>query len=83
MRILLDQNLSPSIKSSAQDFFTDALHVRDIGMSEGEDLEVWEDAGERYMVIMSKDFDFLHLSARYVHPPKVVRLAVGDCLLTR
>ena len=79
MRILLDQNLSPSIKASLQNIFPDALHVQDLGMSEAEDLDVWEYAGERELVIMSKDSNFLHLSARYGHQPKVVWLAVGNC----
>ncbi len=79
MRILLDQNLSPSIKSSLQDIFPDTLHVQDLGMSEAEDLDVWEYAGEHELVIVSKDSDFLHLSSRYGHLPKVVRLACGNC----
>ena len=79
MRILLDQNLSPSIKSYLQDIFPDSLHVQDLGLSEAEDLDVWEYARARELVIVSRDSDFLHLSARYGHPPKVVRLAVGNC----
>lgn len=62
MRILLDQNLSPSIKSFLQDIFPDALHVQDVGMSEAEDFDVWRYAGERELVVVSKDSDFLHLS---------------------
>ena len=79
MRLLPDQNLSPSIKSSLRDIFPDALHVQDLGMSEADDLDVWEYAGEHELVIISKDSDFLHLSARYGHPPKVVRLTCGNC----
>ena len=79
MRLLLDQNLSTSIKAALQDIFPDALHVQDIGMSEAEDLDVWEYAGEHELVIISKDSDSLHLSARYGNPLKVVRLAVDIC----
>ena len=55
MRVLLDQNLSPSIKSSLQDIFPDTLHVQDIGLSEAEDLDVWRYAGEHELTIVSKD----------------------------
>ena len=79
MRILLDQNLSPSLRTSLQSLYPDSLHVQDIGLSVAGDLEVWDYAIENGLVIVSKDADFLHLSALYGHPPKVIRLACGNC----
>ena len=79
MRILFDQNLSPALKSLLQDLYPQSLHMQDIGMSSAYDLDVWEYAKEHDLVIASKDSDFLHLSARYGHPPKVIRLMCGNC----
>jgi predicted nuclease of predicted toxin-antitoxin system len=78
MRLLLDQNLSPNLMSSLQDLHPRSLHVQDIGMSNVDDSDVWEYARDNELAIVSKDSDFLHLSARYGHPPKVIRLACGD-----
>ena len=75
MRLLLDQNLM----SSLQDLYPRSLHVQDIGVSNVNDFDVWEYARENQLAIVSKDSDFLHLSARYGHPPKVIRLACGNC----
>ena len=79
MRILLDQNLSPSLRTSLQSLYPGSLHVQDIGLSVADDLEVWEYAIEHGFAIVSKDADFLHFSALYGHPPKVIRLACGNC----
>ena len=79
MRILFDQNLSPALKSFLQDLYPQSLHIQDIGMSSAYDLNVWEYAKQHDLVVASKDSDFLHLSARYGHPPKVIRLMCGNC----
>ncbi len=46
MRILFDQNLSPTLKSLLQDLYPQSLHMQDIGMSSAYDLDVWEYAKE-------------------------------------
>ena len=40
MRILLDQDLSPSLRTSLQSLYPGSLHVQDIGLSVADDLEV-------------------------------------------
>ena len=40
MRILLDQNLSPNLRTSLQDIYPESLHVQDIGLSVADDLDV-------------------------------------------
>ena len=79
MRILLDQNLSPSLRTSLQSLYPGSLHVQDIGLSVADDLEVWEYAIEHGFAIVSMDADSLHRSALYGNPPKVIRLACGNC----
>lgn len=44
-----------------------------------EDVDIWEHAKANNFVIVTKDMDFQQRSLLYGHPPKVVRLRVGNC----
>lgn len=48
-------------------------------MKESEDVDIWEYAKANNLVIVTKDLDFQQRSLLYGHPPKVVRLRVGNC----
>ena len=78
MRFLFDQNLSRRLKQLLQDLYPDSLHVQDIGLDANPDINVWEHAGSENLVIVTKDFDFVELSERLGHPPKVIRLSLGN-----
>ena len=79
MRLLFDQNLSPRLREALRDLFPDSLHVRDIGFESADDESVWEYAGDRALVVVSKDSDFRQLSFTRGHPPKVVWIRRGNC----
>ena len=53
--------------------------VRDAGMKESQDIDIWEFAKANGYVIVTKDMDFQQRSLLFGHPPKVVRLRVGNC----
>lgn len=75
MKILLDFNLSPKLVRLLADLFPQILHIRTAGFQgETPDETIWEYAKENGFVILSCDFDFVDLSQRYGHPPKVIRL---------
>ena len=78
MRLLFDQNLSRHLKQLLQDLYPDSLHVQDIGLDSNSDVDVWEHAGSENLIIVTKDFDFVELSERLGHPPKVIRLSLGN-----
>ena len=78
MRLLFDQNLSRRLRQLLQDLYPDSLHVQDIGLDSNPDIDVWEHAGSENLVIVTKDFDFVELSQRLGHPPKVIRLSLGN-----
>ncbi|MDQ3373410.1 MAG: DUF5615 family PIN-like protein [Acidobacteriota bacterium] len=48
-------------------------------MKEFEDVDIWEYAKANGYVIVTKDLDFQQRSLLFGHPPKVVRLRVGNC----
>ena len=79
MRLLLDQNLSPHLKSVLIDLYPETLHVRDAGLESADDIDVWSFARERGLTIVSKDSDFRQFSFMYGHPPKVVWVRRGNC----
>lgn len=78
MRLLFDQNLSRRLKQILQDIYPDSFHVQDIGLESNPDINIWEHAGSENLVIVTKDFDFVELSERLGHPPKVIQLSLGN-----
>ncbi len=61
------------------DQFPECQHVRDIGLHESQDIEVWNYAKDNGYLIVTKDLDFQQRSLLLGHPPKVLRLRVGNC----
>lgn len=79
MRLLIDHNLSPSLASILRDIYPNSIHVYAIGLEESDDVVVWEYARTHGFVIVTKDADYLAIGARLGHPPKVVRIGLGNC----
>ena len=79
MKLLFDQNLSPALPQQLADIFPDSVHIRNIGMRDATDTEIWNYAKENDFTIVSKDSDFQQRSLLYEHPPKFVWLRVGNC----
>ena len=83
MKILLDQNRSYKLVPAIAGLFPGSAHVRDVGLAEATDAEVWEYARVNSFVIASKDDDFHQRSFLYGAPPKVIWLRVGNCSTKR
>ena len=79
MKLLFDQNLSWRLPIKLADLYLDSQHVRDAGLKESEDIDIWEYAKANDFVIVTKDMDFQQRSLLFGYPPKVVRLRVGNC----
>ena len=79
MRLLYDQNISYRLVADLKDLYPDSLHVRDIGMKESDDSDIWDYAAQNGYIIVSKDSDFHQQSFMYGHPPKVIWVRVGNC----
>lgn len=43
------------------------------------DRAIWRLAGRDGYIVVSKDSDFLDLSAMYGPPPKLIYLSIGNC----
>jgi predicted nuclease of predicted toxin-antitoxin system len=80
MTIWLNAHLSPAIAVwITATFGITAIAVRDLGLRESEDTDIFEAAkvaGE--VILMTKDRDFIELVERYGSPPHVIWLTCGN-----
>lgn len=79
MKLLFDENLSPRLVQAVESLFPGSAHVEDCGLLAADDLLIWNYAAENAFVLITKDSDFEERSLLQGAPPKVVRLAVGNC----
>jgi predicted nuclease of predicted toxin-antitoxin system len=79
MKLLFDQNLSPRLPRLLADLYPQSIHVREVGLRDASDAEIWDYAKQNGFVIVSKDSDFQLRSLLYGHPPKFIWLRVGNC----
>lgn len=78
MKLLYDQNLSFRLVKSLQREYPESCHVRDVGLGEASDQEVWRYAAEEGYTVVTKDADFHQRSFLFGAPPKVVWLRCGN-----
>jgi predicted nuclease of predicted toxin-antitoxin system len=79
VKLLFDENLSPTLPRRIADLFPNSVHVRDVGMKATDDPIVWDYAKDNDFMIVSKDADMHDLSLVFGNPPKVVWLRLGNC----
>jgi predicted nuclease of predicted toxin-antitoxin system len=74
MKLLFDQNISYKLVSRLNDIFTESRQIRDCGLENSTDKQIWEFAKEKDYVIVTFDGDFYDFSLVWGHPPKIVWL---------
>jgi predicted nuclease of predicted toxin-antitoxin system len=78
VKLLVDQNLSPSLGRLPEDLYPGSIHVRAVEMQRAADVEVWNFAAANGFTILTKDADFRQRSFTFGPPPKVIWLRVGN-----
>ena len=78
MKLLLDQNLSQRLLPSLEPAFPGSRQVRSLDLEAAADFEIWSFAQAQDFAIVTKDSDFVELSALYGPPPKIVWLNLGN-----
>lgn len=79
MTIWIDAQLPPAIGVwLRKQFEVDAAAVRDLGLREAEDEEIFNAARGADAVLMTKDADFVALLKRLGPPPRVIWLTCGN-----
>jgi len=83
MKLLFDQNLSNRLVGRLSDIYPESIHVREVGLSDADDLAIWQHANAHGYAIVSKDSDFQQRSLLHGAPPKFIWLRVGNCTTKR
>ena len=79
MIIWIDAQLPPAIAKWISDCFKiEAIAVRDLGLRDATDEQIFQQARAARAVVMSKDKDFLDLVRRKGVPPKVIWINCGN-----
>ncbi len=79
MKLLFDENLSPTLVVELADVFQGSAHVRDVGLKSSSDRKVWDYAVDMGFAIVTKDADFRQRSFLFGPPPKVIWIGLGNC----
>ena len=79
MTIWVDAHLSPAIATWITNTFgITALALRDVGLRDAEDPEIFEAAKAQGIILMTKDSDFADLINHLGSPPQIIWLTCGN-----
>ena len=78
MKLLFDQNISFRIISRIIALFPEAKQVRQLGIENYSDIEIWKFAKDNNYTIVTFDADFFDLANLKGHPPKIIWLRFGN-----
>jgi len=75
----IDAQLPPAIAGwIAGTYAVEAIAVRDLGLRDAEDMEIFQAAKTVNAVVMTKDRDFVDLLQRHGPPPRVIWIRCGN-----
>ena len=79
MKFWLDAHLSPRIAVWLRsELSVDASTLKELGLRDAEDTEIFRAARESNAVIITKDVDFVDLQERLGPPPCIIWLTCGN-----
>ena len=79
MIIWVDAHLSPGIAVwITATFDITAFALRDVGLRDAEDYEIFKAAKAQGAIVMTKDSDFVDLTNRFGAPPQIIWLTCGN-----
>lgn len=79
MKIWVDAQLSPEIARWLRDSFgVDASALKDLGLRDAEDHDIFFAARAARIVMMTKDEDFAYLVLRDGPPPQIIWIRSGN-----
>ena len=79
MKLLIDENLSDDLVEILAQDYPGTDHVRKCGLKSATDRMIWTFAGENEFVIVTRDWDFIHLASLLPPPPKIIWIGLGNC----
>jgi len=79
VKFWIDAQLPPLLAAwlSAQ-FGVEASSLRELGLRDAKDAEIFQAAQQQGIVLISKDSDFVELVSRYGAPPQLIWVTCGN-----
>ena len=78
MKFLFDQNISHRILKLIPKEYSDSTTVKNEGLINTTDREIWEFAKINEYIIVTQDSDFNDLNSLYGFPPKIIWIRTGN-----
>jgi predicted nuclease of predicted toxin-antitoxin system len=78
MKLLFDQNISFRVVKGIQDLFPLAKQVRELGLENYSDREIWDYAKKEAYTIVTFDSDFFDMNLVLGSPPRIIWLRIGN-----
>jgi predicted nuclease of predicted toxin-antitoxin system len=78
MKLLFDQNISFRLIKRIIDLFPDSKQVRELGLENSSDTEIFDFAKRHDFAIVTFDSDFCDLNIIMGFPPKIIWIRTGN-----
>lgn len=78
MKLLFDQNISFRLISKIEKLYPESIQVRNAGLENLTDIEIWSFAKENGYTIVTFDSDFYEINLLRGQPPKIIWLRCGN-----
>lgn len=78
MRLLFDQNISFRLIKKIEHLYPDAIQVKEAGLENLADIEIWQYAKNNSYTIVTFDADFYEINLLKGQPPKILWLRTGN-----
>ena len=78
MKLLFDQNISFRLIRKISDTFPEAKQIKELGLENLTDRQIWDFAMKNKYAIVTFDADFFDLSNLFGNPPKIIWLRSGN-----
>lgn len=79
MKFWVDAQLPPMLAEwLSKEYGIEALSLRDLGLRDASDIEIFNAAHRAQVVVISKDSDFVELVSRHGSPPQLLWVTCGN-----
>ena len=78
MRLLFDQNISFRLIKLILDLYPESKQVRELGLENSTDFEIFDYAKRNNFAIVTFDSDFCDLNIIKGYPPKIIWIKTGN-----
>jgi predicted nuclease of predicted toxin-antitoxin system len=79
MKLWVDAQLPPMLAEwISREYGVDAKSLRDLGLRDASDIEIFQAAHKAQAIVISKDNDFVELVSRHGPPPQLLWVTCGN-----